>query len=296
MKRVLMTFCLIMCGLGAVAEDENEDFETLKKYYRLLAKDFEFTLDARGQKKLDMHGPVFTWTGQDYLESSDTIAPISGEVFVWTYQGRAIVAGGVLSFPHDIGRNVIHEFQSLVETPPQSVLSPSKWGQNWRPKGIRPREIPGASKPYVGTTRVAIVRRNAQMRMLARQFSADTRSAATRKVHPLKLQSNALFRLDTEELKKANSHVIDGSLFIFTNQLGTDPESTLLIECHQTEDGLKWMYTPGSMAFQELWLKHKGKQVWHLPNYNEAPGEGNFVSSLNRRLIKMDQIKAELRE
>ncbi|MEL7338281.1 MAG: hypothetical protein AAFN70_18970, partial [Planctomycetota bacterium] len=117
------------------------------------------------------------------------------------------------------------------------------------------------------------------------------RSATTGKVHPLKLQPKAVFRLNATELRKANSSVVDGSLFIFTNQLGTDPEMTLLIECHKTDQGLVWKYAPGSLAFQELWLKHKGEEVWHLPNYLDHPGEGNFVSTLSDAKVSLSEIE-----
>ncbi|QDV45833.1 hypothetical protein Enr13x_57360 [Stieleria neptunia] len=290
--RMATLTALWMVVSGAIAT--GEDYETLKQFYRYRAGTFEFEVGTDGQGTLKMQGPVFTWTGLDYQEFRDTAAPNSGDVFVWTLNGRAVVVGGVLSQPIGAGREVYHEFQALIDTPPMPIRSPTKWGELWSPVGVKLRPIPQAPAPSKGSDRVARRQRDVQMRGLARQFTAETRSATTGKIQSLKLQPNAVFRLDASALRNANSSVLDGCLFIFTNQLGTDPELTLLIECHKTDNGLIWKYAPGSLAFQELWLKHKGKSVWHLPNYLEHPGEGNFVSSLSHANVSMREIKQEM--
>lgn len=290
---LLLTFVVIS---SLNAQDVEEDYETLKQFYRHRAKSFVFSLDPAGQKRLKLEEPVFTWTGLDYQALRNTSAPNSGDVYVWTYQGRAVVAGGVLSQPLGEGREVYQEFQALIETPPMPFLSPMKWGRMWSPPGVKLRSISQAPIPPTGQDPLARRRRDLQMRGLAKQFTAETRSAQTGKVHPLKLQPKAVFRLDAAQLTQANSSVIDGCLFLFTNQLGTDPELTLLIECHSRDGSLSWKYAPGSLAFQELWLKLNGKQVWHLPNYLDDPGEGNFVSSQSHSYVDMREIRETLNE
>ncbi|MCD0458506.1 hypothetical protein [Roseiconus lacunae] len=272
-------------------QSPKEDYETLKQFYRHRAKEIGFALDPNGKQRLKLESPVLTWTGLDYQGYRNTEAPNSGDVYVWTYHGRAIVAGGVLSLPLPNGHEVYQEFQALVETPPQPISSRSDWGVMWSPPGVELRAIPGAPNPVADSDTNALRKRGLQMRGLAKQFTAQTRSAKTGEIHPLKLLPNAVFRLDSDALKKSDSDVIDGALFIFTNQLGTDPELTLLIECHQTSDGLRWKFAPGSLAFQELWLKHRDREVWHLPNFLNHPGERNFVSTRLHQGITTDQMK-----
>ncbi|MCC9602165.1 hypothetical protein LOC67_16530 [Stieleria sp. JC731] len=289
--RFLVLLIGVLAVLPAAAQNAKEDYETLKKFYRNQAKQLDFYLDREGKEKLKLQPPVMTWTGLDYQGYRDTQAPNSGDVFVWTYKGRAIVAGGVLSLPLDSGHEVYQEFQALVETPPQPIYSPCKWGPTWAPTGVELRLLEVAVKPSAGSDPAALRQRDIQMRGLAKQFTAETKSATSGEIQQLKLLPKAVFRLNSTELQQADSSVVDGCLFIFTNQLGTDPELTLLLECHQTDDGLRWMYAPGSLAFQELWLKHKGKEVWHLPNFLELPGERNFVSTLLYRNIGIDEMK-----
>ncbi|OYP36512.1 hypothetical protein [Rhodopirellula sp. MGV] len=294
--RYFATLLWIVFAIPSVAQNPKEDYETLKKFYRHQARQINFHLDPEGKQKLQLEAPVMTWTGLDYQGFRDTNAPNSGDVYVWTYQGRAIVAGGVLSLPLNYGHEVYQEFQALVETPPQPIVSRCDWGVMWAPPGIQPRPLPGAMPPAEGSDASALRQRDLQMRGLAKQFTAETRSATTGEIHPLKLQPKAVFRLNQDELRESDSHVVDGCLFIFTNQLGTDPELTLLLECHRTDKGLQWMYAPGSLAFQELWLKHKDKEVWHLPNFLQAPGERNFVSTRLYGGIKIDQMKDLINE
>ena len=129
------------------------------------------------------------------------------------------------------------------------------------------------------------------MRQISREFTADTKSSKDGSIQPLKLKASPVYRLNEEELRKAKSSVVDGALFLFTNQLGDDPEMCLLIECHQDKNGLTWKYTPGSLAFQGLWLRHKKSVVWRTGQWPGDPGDGNFVSSQVHRSITMDAIR-----
>ncbi|WP_182865698.1 hypothetical protein [Stieleria mannarensis] len=298
MIRSMVMIC--MCHLTIVstmwAQEPTQEYETLKQFYRHQAKRVRFRLDDDGLQRLKLEDPVFTWTGLDYQKYRDTLAPNSGDVYVWTYQGRAVVAGGVLSQPTPSGREVYQEFQALIETPPRPIRSPMKWGQMWSPVGVKLRSLPTAPTPPPGDDDLSRRRRDLQMRGIAKQFTAETRSVQTGQVDALRLIPKAVFRLNATELRKADSAVIDGSLFIFTNQLGTDPELTLLIECHETDEGLVWKYAPGSLAFQEIWLKHNGRQVWHLPNYLDHPGEGNFNSSRLYDSVSIKDIESMIQQ
>lgn len=295
-RMVMICLCQLIIVSTTWTQEPTQEYPTLKQFYRHRAKQVRFRLDDDGLQKLKLEDPVFTWTGLDYQKYRDTVGPNSGDVYVWTYQGRAVVAGGVLSLPTQSGREVYQEFQALIETPPKPIRSPMKWGQMWAPVGVKLRSLPRAPTPSPGDDDLARRRRDIQMRGIAKQFSAETRSVQTGEIDPLRLIPKAVFRLNAVELQKADSPVIDGSLFIFTNQLGTDPELTLLVECHKTDDGLVWKYAPGSLAFQEIWLKHNGREVWHLPNYLDHPGEGNFNSSRLYDSISIEEMKAMIQE
>src|SRR6188474_625382 len=131
----------------APSEDGAETFKLLKAYYRHKAKQYEFTLDAEGQQKLVLQPVAMTYTGRDYQSVAGTVAANSGEVYIWTYQGRAIVAGGIGSFPAAEYWDFFHEFHVLTQLAPQPMKINSLREHVWRPKGETPKLIPGAPAP-----------------------------------------------------------------------------------------------------------------------------------------------------
>jgi hypothetical protein len=245
-----------------------------------------------------MKRPVMTWTGQDYKDSHATVAPNSGEVYVWTHQGRAIVAGGVGSFPQANGRSVFHEFHVLTDLAPLRTVCTVNSSEVWNPTGVTPLPIPGAPQPFDSSLQEqARARRLIQMRRLAREFSGGCKKPAGPGNVRLKLAATPLYRLDGEELQKGQyNNIIDGALFVFTGELGTDPEILLYIECRRNDDELLWTYVPAAFTYVEMWMDHKGRRVWHIPSFLVDKLEENYFSALVEHIATLDDVRQRLEQ
>ena len=306
MRVALLLIAWSFAGVAVAQEpgqEVDQDYEVLKKYYRHVANGYQFSLEPNGKKKLKLEKPALTWTGLDYTKASRLSGAVSGEVYIWTYGGRPIVLGGVGSFPYSgaRGRNIFLEFLAITEPRPAPIRIQNPGKTEWAPKGIKMKPVPGADAPMKGDSKVAFVRRLVQMRDLAKQFSSETKSRSG-EVSRLKLNSAPLYRLDSKQLAASKSNVIDGALFVFTNQLGTDPEAIILIECHKTNDELEWRYSTGTFTFQNVWIKHKDVEVNFIPNrgpditYSNATVDTDFFNSWGELSVSLDQIKSRLRD
>jgi hypothetical protein len=274
--------------------ERQEDFDLLKAFYRHSAEQYEFVLDEAGDEKLELQPTVMTWTGEDYKFAANTVAPNSGEVYVWTHEGRVIVAGGIGSFPHANSRGVFHEFHALTERPPQPTKIHANFEIMWEPQGETPRPIPGAPKPPSGDSPGAQGRRLVQMRKLAQEFQGRTTTPEENGVAKLRLLPAPLYRLDAKALAAGKHNVVDGALFVFTGEVGTDSEMMLYMECRQTDDGLEWTYVPAAMTYLEMWLEHKGVEVWRIPNYRVDQREHNYFTAIVERMSPDEDLRARI--
>jgi hypothetical protein len=156
---------------------------------------------------------------------ANTVSANSGEVYIWTYEGRAIVAGGIGSFPAAGRWDFFHEFHVLTEHAPQPTKINSLPDLIWRPKGETPKLIPGAPAPAnASSPSLAKSRRLAQMRRLAQEFSGTTVKPDDSGNARLRLLPTPIYRLDSAELAKGHHKIVDGAVFVFTGQDGTDAE------------------------------------------------------------------------
>jgi hypothetical protein len=277
-------------GIVQPAQEQNkETYDLLKKFYRHEAKLYEFTLDEAGKLKLTLQPTVMTWTGDDYKDSHVTIAPIPGEVYIWTYEGRAVVVGGVASFPRATGRLVFHEFHVLTELAPREMPIRSATKLAWRPVGVTPKPAPDAPTPAPTAPR-----RLAQMRRMAQEFRGGTRKPDGSGEARLRLVPAPIYRLDADVLKTGKHKIVDGAVFVFTGEVGTDSEMVLYFECRQTDEGLQWTYVPAAMTYLEMWMEHKEKRVWHLPNFHVDPGEHHYFSSMVEGPLTLDEVRSRV--
>ena len=235
----------------------------LQPYYRHMAEQYEFSFETEEPPLQLRKQPIMSWTGEES-------GLVSGDVFVWTSEGRAEVIGCVGSLPATASRRgVFHEFHTLSAEKKLKSVDLIASGRKWNPKeGREPTEIEGVSKP----SRNASVRM-AQMRSLARQFRPRMRvqlqgvEAAERGedggFDNLRLLNEPLYRFDVKKLAEHPS-TVDGAIFCYVWTRGTDPELLILIEARKDKQGeMKWFYTPVRFTFRELWLNYKGKEVWH---------------------------------
>jgi hypothetical protein len=279
-------------GAVDVGEENKETYDLLKAFYRHEAELYEFTLDEAGTQKLKLEPTVMTWTGEDYKDSHLTVAPVSGEVYIWTHEGRAVVAGGIGSFPRSNGRHVFHEFHVLTELAPQKMPIRATSPMEWPPIGVTPSPVPDAPEPAdAASPTVAASRRLLQMRRMAQEFSGGTMKPDGSGEARLRLIPAPLYRLDADELKQGKHNIVDGAVFVFTGEVGTDSEMILYFECRKTDDGLEWTYVPAAMTYLEMWLNHKDTRVWHMPNYHTDKADNNYFSSLVEGPLSLEDIR-----
>jgi hypothetical protein len=148
-----------------------------------------------------------------------------------------------------------HEFQSLS----LSVLDVERAGtheKTWSPQapGIELAPIPGAPAPAA-----SVAGRLAQIRTLMHEFSASTLDKQDRR-WALRLLSQPLHRYESTD-----PAVVDGALMAFVTSAGTDPEALLAIEARKSSatGAPVWQYAITRFTDCELWVRHKGKEVWH---------------------------------
>lgn len=279
----------------APPQDGAETFKLLKSYYRYKARQYEFTLDAEGNQRLVLQPVAMTYTGHDYQSVANTVAANSGEVYIWTYEGRAIVAGGIGSFPAAGYWDFFHEFHVLTEHAPQPTKINSLPDRIWRPEGETPKPIPGAPAPdNASPPASARSRRLKQMRELAQEFSGTTVKPDDSGNARLRLLPAPIYRLDSAELEKGHHKIVDGAVFVFTGQDGTDAEMLLSIECRESDSGLEWTYVPAAMTYLEMWMQHKGEKVWHIPNYRTDEREHNYYTAIVERIASLDEMRTRL--
>jgi hypothetical protein len=294
---VMMLVVALRCAgqEAAPSEEGAETFKLLKSYYRHKAKQYEFTLDAEGKQKLVLQPVAMTYTGHDYQSVANTVSANSGEVYIWTYEGRAIVAGGIGSFPAAGYWDVFHEFHVLTQRAPQPTKINALPDHTWRPQGETPKLIPGASAPAnASPPRLAKSRRLKQMRELAQEFSGTTVKPDDSGKARLRLLPAPIYRLDSAELAKGHHKIVDGAVFVFTGQDGTDAEMLLSIECRKSDSGLEWTYVPAAMTYLEMWMQHKGEEVWHIPNYRTDQRMHNYFTAIVERITSLDEMRTRL--
>lgn len=173
----------------------------------------------------------------------------TGAVFVWTYQGRPEVVASIFSHPEKGQRVVVHEFHSLST----EVLEPVRTGENqWRPRaGLALKSVPDADPPSE-----SVRQRSFQLRSLSREFSARSVDY-NMQTWELRLLPKELIRYESPELG-----VIDGALYAFVTDAGTDPEVILVIEARKTDAGVQWQYAVARFSDLDLHVAHKKSEVW----------------------------------
>jgi len=245
-------------GLGTVARSQRadppenpparrEDAKKLAWLHEVFLRDaseYEFALDAgRRQKLVLRREPVMRWSSEDDYH---------GEVYVWTHQGRPGVVGCVFSGPSgDQDRAVMHEFHSLA---PQPLVATGRGTSRWEPRepGVRLDPVPDAGEPAP-----TAVRRLAEMRELARRFSAQM--ANDRGNWDLRLLPQPIYRYERLD---ESSPVVDGAVFAFVWTVGTDPEVLLVLEARRTDAGLRWHFAPARFTNRSVWMKYHDREVW----------------------------------
>ncbi len=209
---------------------------------------YSLAVESAPKKELELQKePVFEWSnpvGQGLHQ---------GVIFLWLRDGRPAALGGIFSHPAPggEGRKVLHE---LLALDPDKLLVTRPGGalNEWKPQaGLAREELPDA-----GTPADAPAARLVQMKKLAAEFTGHTVDGEKRR-WDLRLLSTPLYRYPA-----ANTGAIDGALFALVSDAGTDPEVLLLIEARQKDGKSRWEYACGRFGISNMYVQHKGKEVW----------------------------------
>ena len=259
---ITSTAAYAQTGTSTPAETKQEDTKKEKDqrqierdqwsiYYAQQIPKYTFHLDSNKNEplKLNPGAKLRTW-------NPIRIGNNHGELFIWTKNGRAVLAGSILSY--ELGpdqRRVAHEFHSFSEEKITGIRDGSAIEMS--APGVVFRPIEGAPKP--GKSRA---QRMVQLRRLSKSFNATTllNGETTQPLHPL---NQPIYRYETKTVND------DGAIFAYVT--GTDPELLVAIETRETKEGIQWHFAAGRFTDLPITLKYKNQQVW---NFNE---EQNYV-------------------
>ncbi len=201
--------------------------------------------EARKEKLELKREPIYRWTNPTRVGGQ------VGEVFVWLYRGRPDAVGSIFSHPAEGRQRVMcHELHSLST---QVLVVDREAAEHWVPQalGVDLKPVEGAPAPAGSASQ-----RAAQMRSLSREFSGRSRSDQG-VAWELRLLPQPLYRYESTD-----PDVLDGALFALVSSAGTDPEILLLLEARKGPTGPRWVFGAARFSDMNLWLTHKGKEVW----------------------------------
>jgi hypothetical protein len=242
----LMGMVLLTGAVLAADEPAPEKIDVkLLNLHRNEARRWEIYVDEPRTKKAEfVPEPVYRWTNASRANGQ------IGAMFVWTFEGRPVALGGVFSNPEGDRRVIMHEFHALGPLQIAAQLNDSNY--QWLPRaGVPLHSIPDPPAPAATAKQRAI-----QMREIAREFTAHTIDNVKARWQ-LRLLSRPLYRYE-----KAESDLIDGALFAFISDAGTDPEIVLVLEAVKNGEKATWRYRTVRLSISSLYVQYKGKEVW----------------------------------
>ena len=275
-----ITIVVLCCEASQLVAQELSDAqlkELMRVYYRDFAEDLKFMLDEDKEPLETPDKPVLTWW------SAEGVSFSSGDVFVWERHGRPELIACIGSSASHLGpafRNYFQEYHLLGERTVQPTQL--KTLGRWMPRdGIKLRPALAASKPKKSARL-----RLAQMRGIARSdFKSFMKYDGEKDEEPLRIMSQPFYRYDAEALAEHQDKVVDGALFAFISSAGTDPELILLLECHNVDGKLQWMYAPIRFTHRKLRLEHQGKSAWAVERWDSSPSDAYIVGNIESRRL-----------
>lgn len=251
MNALLITMLLLYgeapAAAGATASDsvEKQNSEAAFKMTREAARKYEFQMRGVDQPVELREQPILRWSNPERGQ-------VYGNVFLWTHRGRPVVVGSLFKWFSPF-THASHEFHSLSLG---EITAKNDLREVWRSTqpGVVFAPIPDA--PAVAANPVA---RLAQMRQLARQFTARSVDREGLKLE-LRQLAQPVYRYEVE---KDSTDLLDGALFVFVQ--GTDPDVWLLMEAVPAagQPAAQWHYAVARMNSIEINVEHNGKPAWH---------------------------------
>ena len=230
----------------AEERDVSQNDPRLQTLYQQEAKRWEMWIGPDHKRKATIiDEPVFRWQNLSRANGQ------SGAMFVWLDGGRPVVIGGVFSNPAGNNRrDIMHEFHAIGPDRlfPNFTDSDSKWLPG---AGLTLHPLP--ESPNVEET---FGKRTLQLRAITRDFTANSNDDEKQRWE-LRLLPKPLYRYE-----KPQGDVIDGALFAFVSDAGTDPEIILILEARTEQERTAWHYRAVRLSISDLYVNHKGKCVW----------------------------------
>lgn len=239
-----------------LGQDRKESLVALTK----IAASYRVALDAKRVVKLNEE-PAIRWS-----------KPVSkledAALFVWTCEGRPVVAGTFL-WQGDVG--LYHEFQSLAVEPLRAERDGKSVWVSPKP-GIKFAPVPGAPVP-AGTRHKRLI----QMKALAEEFRSEAIKGppfyGENSVYKFRLLPKPLLRYGDQERPE-----LEGAIFAFVQD--TDPEVLLLLENRAHGGGTRWEFAMAPMTGWKVKGWHKELEVWSVERTHPAhdPTQPYFVA------------------
>lgn len=218
----------------------------LQTLYQQEAKRWEMWVGSDQKQKAEIVAePVFRWQNLSRANGQ------SGAMFVWLFEGRPSVIGGVFSNPENDRRVIMYEFHALGTDRLFPVCRDSQ--SKWLPgAGITLSPLP--TSPKVEET---VAKRMLQLRAISRDFTANSTDNVKQR-WDLRLLPKPLYRYENPQ-----GQTIDGALFAFVSDAGTDPEIILMLEARRDESGnAAWYFRAVRLSISDLYLDYKGERIW----------------------------------
>ena len=240
--------CVTPNPLRAQAPDSPaSDRDKLLTLHRADVAQYNLFRDPAKKEKLALKSEsVYRWTNP--TRSGGQV----GDVFIWTYEGRAEAIASIFSHPENGRRVLCHELHSLS---PVSIVSERDSSNIWRPKGgITTRLLKPSPEPAETP-----VKRLIQLRNMARDFKA--RSVDERgEQWELRLLPQPLYRYEA-----TTGDIFDGAVFAFVTSAGTDPEIALKIEATRVVNKpSEWRFAAARFSDLNLYLSYQDQEVWQM--------------------------------
>jgi hypothetical protein len=233
-------------GLGQNPADpppaDKEKMEAAQKLTQAAAAEYAIRV-GEDEKPLELRRePVLKW-------SNPEAGQVHGNAYLWTRDGRPLVAGCLFNWFMPRAVTMEHEFQSLAEEPLAATFHGDPVWKTAEP-GVKFVGLPKAPAPAATDAQ-----RLLQLKQLAKEFSAAGTFNKTEL--ELRLLPQPVYRYSAPK-----QGVVIGGLFAFVR--ATDPEVWVLIEAKGKDAATaKWQYAPARMhSMAPLRLRHRGEQVW----------------------------------
>ena len=257
MSAVILAVVLAAASSGQVTATPDEtDRKEQQAYMKERAAELTLSRGPAANQPLTLTAePVLR-----YSNAERDIGALDGLTFLWLAKERPVAA--VSLSVRRMNNQVYHELTSFSDEPLECRRGETAL---WSPKagGLLAQPLADAPSPAAGKPQ-----RLAQMRSLARGFTANCHHPRTDEPTELRLLTQPLYRYADEQGK-----IVDGAIFAFV--VSNDPELFLILEAvrAQADAEPQWRYSLARMSSHKETVRLDGKEVWSVPNYYSDPTE-----------------------